>query len=334
MEKQKTYFIRAFGCQFNKADAEKIAKVIEKKGYKLSPSLCGADLVIVLMCSVRQKSVEKVKSQIADLRKTDKQIILKGCILPSDKKMFEAMGVKFSFKGLSNSQIKKEKPKTGLVEIGQGCNNFCSYCVVPYTKGPEKYRSPLVIIGEVKYLIKKGVKDITLIAQNVNSYKFNRTNFVGLLKAVSNLEGDFKIGFLTNHPKDMSEALINVIATLPKIKKEIHLPLQSGSSKVLKRMNRHYTKQDYLKLIQKIRKKIPNVRLTTDIIVGFPGETENDFGDTLDVIKKAHFKQAFISKYSPREGTASFKLKDTIPLEEKKRKEQILLKLTKNNAKT
>jgi len=132
----------------------------------------------------------------------------------------------------------------------------------------------------------------------------------------------------------MSEVLINVIATLPKIKKEIHLPLQSGSSKVLKRMNRHYTKQDYLKLIQKIRKKIPNVRLTTDIIVGFPGETENDFGDTLDVIKKAHFKQAFISKYSPREGTASFKLKDTIPLEEKKRKEQILLKLTKNNAKT
>ncbi|MDP2951043.1 MAG: radical SAM protein, partial [bacterium] len=169
--KQK-YFIRAFGCQFNKADAEKIAKVLEKKGYKLSPTLCGADLVIILMCSVRQKSVEKVKSQVADLRKTDKQIILKGCILPSDKKKFKEMGCEFSFKGLSNSQIKKEKPTTGLVEIGQGCDNFCSYCVVPYTRGREKYRSPLEIIKEIKCLLKNGVKDITLIAQNVNSYRY------------------------------------------------------------------------------------------------------------------------------------------------------------------
>ncbi|MDP2951109.1 MAG: MiaB/RimO family radical SAM methylthiotransferase, partial [bacterium] len=305
--------------------------------------------------SVRQKSVEKVKSQVADLRKTDKQIILKGCILPSDKKMFESLGVKFSFKGLSNSQIKKEKPTTGLVEIGQGCDNFCSYCVVPYTRGREKYRSPLEIIKEIKYLLKNGVKDITLIAQNVNSYRYKIKNqkpktkitnqkleikkihqkeqpeqfvdFKGLLEMVNNLKGDFKVGFLTNHPKDMSEGLINTIARLDKVKKEIHLPLQSGSSKILERMNRHYTKQDYLKLIQKIRKAMPNVRLTTDIIVGFPGETKNDFGDTLDVIKKAQFNQAFISKYSPREGTASFLLKDTVPLEEKKRREQSLLKI-------
>ncbi|MCG2689777.1 MiaB/RimO family radical SAM methylthiotransferase [Candidatus Parcubacteria bacterium] len=331
------YFIKTFGCKFNKADAEKIAKVLEKKGYKLSPTLYGADLVIILMCSVRQKSVEKVKSQVADLKKIKRRVILKGCILPSDKKMFEGLGVRFSFKGLSQSQIEKEKPKTGLVQIGQGCDNFCSYCVVPYTRGREKYRSPLEIIKEVKYLLKNGVKDITLIAQNVNSYKYGKAkpiDFKGLLEMVNNLKGNFRVGFLTNHPKDMTDELIKTIARLDKVKKEIHLPLQSGSSKILKRMNRHYTKQGYLKLIQKIRKEMPQVRLTTDIIVGFPGETKKDFEDTIDVIKKAHFKQAFIAKYSPREGTASFKLKDNVPLEEKKRREQTLLKILNSKSET
>ncbi len=333
-QNKQEYFIRAFGCQFNKADAEKMAKVLEKKGYELSPSLCGADLVIILMCSVRQKSVEKVKSLVADIKKTNKQVVLKGCILPTDKKMFEKMGVKFSFKGLTITRIEKEKPTTGLIEIGQGCNNFCSYCVVPYTRGREKYRSPLEIIKEAKYLLKNGIKDLTLIAQNVNSYKHGKTDFKGLLEMVNNLKGNFKIKFLTNHPKDMTSELIEMIAKLEKVKKEIHLPLQSGSTKILRKMNRKYTKQDYLKLIQKIRKVMPQTRLTTDVIVGFPGETKKDFQDTLDVIKKTHFKQAFVSKYSPRVGTAAFKLKDNVPLEEKKKREQTLLKLIKNNAKT
>ncbi|MDD5750293.1 MAG: MiaB/RimO family radical SAM methylthiotransferase [Candidatus Pacebacteria bacterium] len=318
------YFIRAFGCQFNKADAERISQLLEKKGYKRSPIATRADLIVILMCSVRQKSVDKVKYQISNIRNTNKKakIILTGCVLEADKEMFERMGVEIK----KFADLERFTPITGLITIGQGCDNFCSYCVVPYTRGREKYRSQAAIVKETKHLIGKGIKEITLVAQNVNSYP----NFTGLLQKITKLPGDFKVKFLTNHPKDFSDELIKEMAKNPKIIKYVHLPFQAGDNEILKKMNRHYTRQGYLKLISKIRKAMPEVGITTDIIVGFPGETEQQFAKTIEVVEKAGFKQAFVAKYSPRPGTAAFCLKDNVPLEEKKRREQALLNLIKN----
>jgi len=329
------YYIQTYGCQFNKADAERIGQLLTKKGYKQSPTLQEADLAVILMCSVRQSAVNKVyslisnlKSQIANLNFKSKnfkepKIILTGCILKDDKKRFEDLGVEIKkFK-----DIEKFPPITGLITIGKGCNNFCSYCVVPYTRGREKYRSQAVIIKEAKHLIKNEIKEITLVAQNVNSYP----NFVGLLQKITALPGDFKVKFLTNHPKDFSNELIKEMTKNPKIIKYVHLPFQAGDNAILKKMNRHYTRQDYLKLIAKIKKAMPGVVITTDIIVGFPGETKQQFTKTLEVMKKVGFKQAFVAKYSPRPGTAAYKLKDNVPFEEKKRREQILLKLVIGN---
>ncbi len=318
------YHIITFGCQFNKADAEKISQLLDKKGYRQSPTTAGADLVVILMCSVRQKSVDKVKNQISLLRQNyggqnkNQKIILAGCILAEDKKSFERMGVEIK----KFSDLEKFPPISGLITIGKGCNNFCSYCVVPYTRGREKYRGQTAILKDVKILIKKGFKEITLVAQNVNSFP----NFVGLLQKITALPENFKVKFLTNHPKDFSDKLIKEMANNPKIIKYVHLPFQAGDNAILKKMNRHYTRADYLKLIAKIKKAMPGVVITTDIIVGFPGETQKQFEKTVEVMQKVNFKQAFIAKYSPRAGTSAFRLKDTVPLEEKKRREQILLK--------
>ena len=339
------YHILVFGCQFNKADAEKISQLLLKKGYSQSPTPDGADLVIVLVCSVRQKSVDKVVNKIKNLKLKMKnrnpklKIIATGCVLDSDKKMFEKLDVEIrKFQDIekfpparnasqrTGSRSDAGGPLTGLITIGKGCNNFCSYCVVPYTRGREKYRSQTAIAKEAAGLIKKGVKEITLIAQNVNSYP----NFVGLLQKITALNGDFKVKFLTNHPKDFSDKLIAEMAKNPKIIKYVHLPFQTGDNAILKKMNRKYTRQDYLKLIAKIKKAMPAVVITTDIIVGFPGETEKQFQRTVEVMKKVNFKQAFIAKYSPRSGTAAFRLKDTVPLIEKQNREQILLGLIKN----
>lgn len=325
------YHILVFGCQFNKSDAEKISQLLEKKGYKQSPTAIGADLVIILACSVRQKSVDKIKNLITRLRSASyggrrnqkAKIILTGCILKDDKKQFEQMGVEIKkFK-----DIERFPPISGLITIGKGCNNFCSYCVVPYTRGREKYRPQTAIIREAKHLIKNGVKEITLVAQNVNSYP----NFVSLLQKITKLPGDFKVKFLTNHPKDFSEALIDEMAKNPKIIKYVHLPFQAGDNAILKKMNRHYTRADYLKLIAKIKKAMPEVVITTDIIVGFPGETKAQFAKTIEVIKKVGFKQAFIAKYSSRPGTAAYKLKDDMSMTEKAQREQILRKLLPEN---
>ncbi|MDD4989986.1 MAG: MiaB/RimO family radical SAM methylthiotransferase [Candidatus Pacebacteria bacterium] len=318
------YFILVFGCQFNKADAEKISQLLNKKGYKLSPSAAEADLVIILACSVRQKAVNRIYNLISNLKSKilkEQKIILTGCILAEDKKLFEKMGVEIkTFKGLE-----KFPPLGGLITIGKGCNNFCSYCVVPYTRGREKYKSQAAILKDVKSLIKKGVKEITLVAQNVNSY----SNFVGLLQKITALPGNFKVKFLTNHPKDFSDKLIEEMAKNPKIIKYVHLPFQAGDNAILKKMNRHYTRADYLRLIAKIKRAMPEVVITTDIIVGFPGETKAQFQKTIEIVKKVGFSQIYIGKYSPRPGTAAFRLKDNVPMEEKKRREQILLKKIK-----
>jgi len=342
------YSVIVFGCQFNKADGEKIGRLLERKGYKLSPAPEQADLVVVLVCSVRQSAVNRVYSLISRIKKQKlkkQNIILTWCILGADKKIFLNMGVEIKdFKVLE-----KIPPATGLITIGQGCNNFCSYCVVPYTRGREKYRSPELIIKEVRHLLKQGIKEITLVAQNVNSYKFKIQNskfksasqksklhkeeygFVDLLKQVTALRGDFKVKFLTNHPKDFSDELIKEMAQNPKVVKYAHLPFQAGDNQILAKMNRGYTRQDYLRLAAKIKKAMPNVVITTDVIVGFPGETKKAFQNTVAVFKKIGFRQAFVAKYSPREGTFAYKLKDNVPLAEKKRREQLLLDLIKRH---
>ncbi len=332
------YHIVTYGCQMNKSDSERIATLLENKGYQPAKDISRADLVVINMCSVRQKPVDKAKNQIARLR--NKKIILIGCILDADKKEFAKMGVKI-WRGLTSAKLAEVRPLTGFVPIMRGCNNFCSYCVVPYTRGPEKYRSQKEIIGEVKHLLKKGIKEITLLGQNVDSYKYKPprdpsaspqddnsvVNFVKLLQKITVLPGDFKIKFITNHPKDFSDELIDEIARNDKIIKYVHLPVQSGDNKILKKMNRNYTGEQYLALIKKIKKKIPNVDLTTDIIVGFPGETEKQFQKTVNLFKKIKFATAYIAKYSPRPGTVAYKLKDNVPLAEKKRREQTLRKL-------
>lgn len=226
---------------------------------------------------------------------------------------------------------KYQSPFSAYIPISTGCNNFCSYCVVPYTRGREIYRPVEEIIAEVKMLVEKGYKDIILLGQNVNSYQNSKLNFPQLLQILNDIAGDFQISFLTSHPKDVSDELIKTIAKCDKIKKEFHLPVQSGDDEILKKMNRGYTVKEYENLISKIRKisakskiKINDIKFSTDIIVGFPGETKKQFTNTVKLIRKIKFDKAYIAQYSPRRGTIADQLKNNVPKEEKKRRWKIL----------
>ncbi len=225
---------------------------------------------------------------------------------------------------------KYEKTDFALVPIMTGCNNFCTYCIVPYARGPEWSRPFKEIEAEIQKLAEKKYKTVLLLGQNVNSYQNGKTTFPKLLKTLAQKFPQIKFKFLTSHPKDYSDELINVIAQNENIPNEIHLPIQAGSDKILKAMNRPYTQKYYLNLIKKTREKIPTAKFSTDVIVGFPGETEKDFQETVKVFKEIGYSEAFINKYSPRPGTASFKLKDSISLNEKKRREQILKNIFEN----
>jgi len=220
---------------------------------------------------------------------------------------------------------KYQTPFAAFIPISNGCNNFCTYCVVPYTRGKECYREKREIIGEARDLIRKGCKKITLLGQNVNSYP----GFPQLLKEINALPGNFKITFLTSHPKDFSDELINVMAKCEKIIKFLNLPVQSGDDEILKKMNRPYTIKQYKNLVKKIQEKIPDIKLSTDIIVGFPGETKKQFENTVKLFKEIKFNTAYIAKYSPRSGTAAFQMKDNVPLSEKKSREKILREILK-----
>lgn len=334
----------------NKYDSQRIAEYLENKGYTPAKDAKQASLVVVNVCSVRQGAIDKVFNKVKSLCHPEgavategsrgfqdrtgsfgqspqddfPKIILTGCILDSDKEKFEQLGVEVKqFPFLKGDKFRCDS--RGFVPIMRGCNNFCSYCAVPYTRGREKYRPKEEIFNEIECLVKEGVKEITLLGQNVNSYP----NFANLLKEINDLPGDFKVRFLTNHPKDMSSKLIKTIASCDKIVKEIHLPFQAGSNKILKKMNRGYTREQYLNLAEKIRRQIPQAKISTDIIVGFPKETKEDFQQTVDLMKKVNFDKAYIAMYSPRPGTAAAKLKDDVPQVEKKRRHHILLSLVK-----
>ena len=368
MEKFHVWMI---GCQYNEHDAIRVSHMLKKLGFSES-SAEEADFIIILACSVRQTAIDRIFGKLKHW--PDKRVIITACVLPADRKRFAQRGVLFwdiqkpkelaKILGIEDLREIKKFMNEGrnlscYVPIMIGCNNFCSYCAVPLTRGRETSVPFDAVVKQVENLVARGVKNITLLGQNVNSYtigqnskiksqksksklKSSKSDFTMLLEKLNALPGDFSIAFTSNHPKDMTNDIIEAVATLAKIKKEIHLPLQSGSNKILKLMNRPYTAEEYLRLVESIklvgspkakgwRGQDERIKITTDVIVGFPGETEEDFQKTVEVFKKIKFSLAYINKYSPRSGTAAYKLGDPISWAEKQRRWHELNSLIANS---
>ena len=346
----KTYHIITIGCQMNKSDSERLAGRLEQNDYKKTDNKYQADLIVVNTCGVRQAAEDRVYGLIPEIKKANKKakVILTGCLAGREdvknrlnKYVDEWLPIDKIFNFQINARCEgdyfKVKPKyeskfSAFVPIGNGCNNFCSYCVVPYARGREVYRPAEDVLVEVKNLVKKNYKEIILIAQNVNSYQSGKIDFAGLLKLANNIKGDFWIKFMTSHPKDMSDKLIKTMAECEKVCSYVHLPVQAGDDGILEKMNRKYTYKDYVSLIKKIRRAMPDSSITTDIIVGFPGETKKQFNNTAKLMRKVKFDLAYIAKYSVRQGTAAAKLPDNVSGVEKKRRELELMKILKNTA--
>lgn len=346
------YFITTMGCQLNENDSEKIAGITEKMGYIKTENIEEADLVIYNTCCVRENAEEKLFGKLGELKKQREEkgtiIAIGGCmmqephILEKIKQSYNYTDVVFGTHTLHKFEedlkkaieerkkvrdvididgevieglpIKRNDKYKASVTIMYGCNNFCSYCIVPYVRGRERSRKPEKILEEVKILSEEGYKEITLLGQNVNSYNGeNGYKFSNLLNDVCKIDGIERVRFISPHPKDFTDDVIEAIANNEKIARVIHLPLQSGSSEVLKVMNRKYTKEQFLELVEKMKKRIPNVVFSTDIIVGFPGETEEDFEETLDVVRKVNFEQVYMFIYSRRIGTVADKMENQIP---------------------
>lgn len=334
------YWIITFGCQMNKSDSERIAAVLEKEGKQPSSKMDEADLIVVNMCSVRQSAVDRVYGLYPKFKKLREkravggrpklQTILTGCVLKKDRKNFRSIFDKIINKdngGLFLVKPKRSDNFRAFIPISNGCNNSCAYCVVPFTRGPLVCRNHQEILEESKNAVEEKTKEIWLLGQNVNDYQSpanSSINFPKLLKMVSGIPGNFQIRFMSPNPKNFSDELIEVMAKSEKVAEYLNLPVQSGDNKILKKMNRPYTVRYYKNLVKKIREKIPNINLSTDVIVGFPGETKNQFENTLKLFKEIKFNMAYISKYSPRPGTAALKLKDNVPQKEKKKREKIL----------
>ena len=353
-EKSKKYHIKTYGCQMNEHDSEKIRYILEEIGYSETKNLEEADFILYNTCIVRENAELKVYGHVGALKhlkekNQDLIIAICGCMMQVEHsrqtiiEKYPQVDIIFGTKSISTLPILLEKHledgRTAVdisefdsineqfnhirdhkyiayVNIMTGCNNFCTYCAVPYARGREDSRSPESILKEIKELANLGYKEITLLGQNVNSYGLDKENypsFARLLEQVHEIDGIERIRFLTSHPKDISNELIEIMGKLPKVCKQIHLPFQSGSNRILKEMNRHYTKEKYLKIIDKIKKIDPRFVFSTDIMVGFPGETEEDFQETLDLVKKVEFEQAFTFIYSPREGTRAAEMEDQIP---------------------
>lgn len=369
-----TYCSICFGCQMNAKDSEKLEGILETIGYVRSESE-DADFLIMNTCTVRENANLRVYGRLGQLKKYKKKnpdmlIALCGCMMQESLvvekikqsyrhvdiifgthnvfKLAELIENKLNSKGMvidiweGTSEIVEDLPsdrkydfKCG-VNIMFGCNNFCSYCIVPYVRGRERSRKPEDIIKEIKDLVADGVVEVMLLGQNVNSYGKNLEEpitFAQLLEQVEQIEGLKRIRFMTSHPKDLSDELIAVMAKSKKICKHLHLPMQSGSTKVLNDMNRRYTKEDYLALVEKIKTAIPDISLTTDIIVGFPTETEADFEDTIDVVRRVRFDSAFTFIYSKRTGTPAAAMEFEATEEEIKARFDRLLKEVQEIAK-
>ena len=366
----KKYMIMTFGCQLNENDSEKIAGMVENLGYEKTDDLSKCDLVVFNTCCVRENAEERLFGKIGEIKKLKEErgtiIAIGGCMMQEEhilekiKKSYKYIDLVFGTHTLNKfeedlKKIIEEKKKIrdvididgevieGLpikrndkfkasVSIMYGCNNFCSYCIVPYVRGRERSRKKEDILKEVESLAKEGYKEITLLGQNVNSYDGgDGYKFSNLLYDVCKIEGIERIRFISPHPKDFTDDVIKAIKDNKKISRIVHLPLQSGSTKVLKEMNRKYTKEQYLALAEKMRKEIPDILFSTDIIVGFPGETEEDFENTLDVVRKMNYEQIFMFIYSRRVGTVADKMENQIPEEIKHKRFERLKKLYDDN---
>lgn len=367
-KKAPAFFIQNAGCQMNSLQTDTVAGIVKRMGYTEVSREEDADVVIYNTCTVRENANLKIYGHLGHLKSIKKKnpelkIILFGCMM-QEPEVIEKIHKEYSFVDLvfgthnfhkfpelfyrslnTEGQIidvwkesdeivegmpsdRKYSFKTG-VNIMFGCNNFCSYCIVPYVRGRERSRRPGEIIGEIKNLVEDGVVEVMLLGQNVNSYGKGLDeplNFAELLEEVEKIEGLERIRFMTSHPKDLSDELIEVMAKSKKICRHLHLPLQSGSSRILKAMNRRYTKEQYLALAEKIKTAIPDISLTTDIIVGFPGETEEDFQETLDVVRKVRFDSAFTFIYSKRTGTPAAAMENQVPEDVVKNRFDRLLK--------
>ena len=310
----------------NKSDSQRIAAALEEKGHKHAPRINGADLILVNMCSVRQSAVDRVYGLSPKLKKLKERnrklkTILTGCITKKDKIKFREI-----FDEIRENP-RKADPPSQFIPISNGCNNFCTYCVVPYTRGPLVCRYYGEIIKDVKRALKSNIKELWLLGQNVNLYRSKKINFAKLLKMINNIPGNFSIRFTSPHPADFTDELINTMAKCEKVAKYLNLPVQSGDDVILKKMNRPYTVKKYKKLVRKIREKMPGINLSTDVIVGFPGESKKQFENTAKLFKEINFDLAYVAKYSARPGTAAFKMKDDVSLQEKKRREKALQKI-------
>lgn len=377
-----SYYVATFGCQMNAHDSEKLTGILEQIGFQEAPREEDADFVIYNTCTVRENANTKLYGHLGQLKKRKEKrkmlIGICGCMMQQKDTVayiqehypfVDLIFGTFNFYKLAELLYRRIKgdekqvyevldaPETNVenlpekrkftfksgVNIMYGCNNFCTYCIVPYVRGRERSRTPEDILEEVQRLADRGYVEIMLLGQNVNSYGVNFMgtspileanpdyDFPDLMEDVCKIDKIHRVRFMTSHPKDLSDKLIDVIARNPKICRQIHLPVQAGSTEILKKMNRHYTKEQYLALVDRIRAKLPDVSLTTDIMVGFPGETEEDFLETVDVVKKCHYDQAFTFIYSIRSGTPAAKM-EQVPADVVNERFQRLLKVVREES--
>ena len=348
-------FVHSYGCQQNVNDGERIKGVLVDIGYGLCDKPEDADLILFNTCAVREHAEQRVFGNVGALKglkekKRGLMIGLCGCmanqkhVVEKLRKSYPYVDLVFGVDGIDtlpqliaqklqkhkrvlmepaqrpviveNIPIRRESEFRAWLPIMYGCDNFCTYCIVPYVRGREKSRKPGDILAEFRGLVEAGYKEITLLGQNVNSYGKGlkeQVDFADLLNLLCTVPGDYQIRFMTSHPKDASHKLIDTIAAQPHLCKHLHLPVQCGSDELLKKMNRHYTKEHYLEVVRKIREAVPDISLTTDIIVGFPGETEEDFQDTLDIVRQVRYDSAFTFIYSKRTGTPAAAMEDQVP---------------------
>ena len=341
------YHIWTIGCQMNKAESERLASRFEELGYEATKTVEDADLIVVNSCVVRQSAENRVINKLNALRplkktKPDTVLALTGCLVNSDTEglrntypyvdhFFKPGACPPWLEETTALSLPQHPSPSVYVTIGQGCDNFCSYCIVPYRRGRESSRTMEEITCEVRELVRRGAREVILLGQNVDSYGHDlpeRPGLADLLTELHGIEGLWRIRFLTNHPKDMSQKLINTIAELDKVCEQISLPVQAGSDEILKAMRRGYTTDQYRQLVRQMRETVPGVALSTDVIVGFPSESEEQFQQTVNLLSEIKFDTVHVAAYSPRTGTeAARKLEDNIPLTEKKRRLDIVERL-------
>ncbi len=357
----RKYFIKTYGCQMNVHDSENIKAILEMMSFQETDDFEDADFILLNTCAIRENAHNKMfgfLGRVKHLKETKPHIItaICGCmaqeesVVDSLQKQYKWVDIIFGTHNIhrlpyileramsrkeqeievyskegevvENIPVKRDSLYKAWVNIMFGCDKFCTYCIVPYTRGKQRSRKKEFIVEEVKELVKKGYQEVTLLGQNVNAYGKDLeedTSMGDLLESVAQT-GISRIRFMTSHPWDFDDKMIDVIGTYDNIMPYVHLPLQSGSNRILKLMGRRYTKEQYLELVSKLKKKIPNLALTTDIIVGFPGETEEDFEETLEVVRQCEYDSAFTFIFSPREGTPAARMEDKTPMEEKNRR--------------